>query len=209
MYAVFSAAISVAKFLLLVAIGLLFLLALLFYTKAAIGRFFPQFVQIGTFFDINDGSKDLSAALIGRAEELGRPVSLDALFEVKVPPIANNFGAQDNLKFLEDTKLSFQGVDVPAVIRALISALPDDHYTITAKPSNVGPTGPVLNVELRHPSGNTKSWPLRIEQPPAGPAALPAAATTSQVIDRAIYTIWHYMYYDPKGLQWRKKDLEA
>src|SRR6202020_3480471 len=105
---------------------------------------------------------------------------LDALFEVRVPPISNNFGAKDDLKFLDDAKLSLQGVDVPAVIRSLINALPDDHYTITAKPGNAGPAGPVLSMEFKAPSGGSnKSWLLRIEPPVAGAAAPPAAATTS------------------------------
>src|SRR5262245_45018459 len=200
--------VGLAKFLLLSTIWLFFLMALLAFTKTVVGRFWPQFVQIGTFADINDGSKDVSAVLISRAAELSRPVSLDALFEVKVPPITNNFGAKDDLKFLDDVKLSLQGVDVPAVIRAVFNALPDDHYTITAKTGNAGVAGPILNMEFTAPSGDRKSWLLRAESPAAGAPAPPASATTSQVIDRAIYTIWYYMYYDPKGLKWRK-DLEA
>src|SRR5439155_8912634 len=87
-----------------------------------------------------------------------------------------------------------------------LNALPDDHYTITAKTGNAA--GPVLNMEFTAPSGDHESWLLRIEHPGAGAPALSASATTSQVIDRAIYTIWYYMYYDPKGLR-RKKDVEA
>jgi hypothetical protein len=63
-------------------------------------------------------------------------------------------------------------------------------------------------MEFTAPSGDRKSWLLRAESPAAGAPAPPASATTSQVIDRAIYTIWYYMYYDPKGLRWRT-DLEA
>jgi hypothetical protein len=200
--------ISSAKFLVFFAIWLSFLIAFIAYTKTAVGRFWPQFVQVGTFADINDGSRDLSPVLVSRAAELSRPVSLDALFEVKVPPITRNFGAKDDLKFLDDVKLSLQGVDVPSIIRAALNALPDDHYTITAKPGTAGAAGPVLNMEFTSPSGDRKSWLLRAETPPSGVAAPSAAATTSQVVDRAIYTIWYYMYYDPKGLKWRK-DLEA
>ena len=200
--------VSSAKFLVFFAIWLSFLVAFIAYTKTAVGRFWPQFVQVGTFVDINDGSKDLSPVLVSRAAELSRPVSLDALFEVKVPPITRNFGAKDDLKFLDDVKLSLQGVDVPSIIRAALNALPDDHYTITAKAGNAGAAGPVLNMEFMSPSGDRKSWLLHAESPPPGAAAPSAAATTSQVIDRAIYTIWYHMYYDPKGLRWRK-DLEA
>jgi hypothetical protein len=204
----YASIVGLAKFLLLFTIWMFFLVAFLAYTWHALGRFWPQFIQIGTFADINDGNKDVSAVLISRAGELSRPVSLDALFEVRVPPITNNFGAKDDLKFLDDVKLSLQGVDVPAVIRAAFNALPDDHYTITAKTGNAGAAGPVLNMEFTAPSGDHKSWLLRIENPGVGAPAPPASVTTSQVIDRAIYTIWYYMYYDPKGLRWRKV-LEA
>jgi len=204
----YASIVGLAKFLLFLTIWLCFLVAFFAYTKIAFGRFWPQVVQVGTFADINDSDKDVSAVLIGRAAELSRPVSLDALFEVKVPPITRNFGAKDDLKFLDDVKLSLQGVDVPAVIRATLNALPDDHYMITAKTGNAGAAGPVLNMEFAAPSGDRKSWLLRAEHPGPGAPAPPAAATTSQVIDRAIYTIWYYMYYDPKGLKWRE-DLEA
>jgi hypothetical protein len=63
-------------------------------------------------------------------------------------------------------------------------------------------------MEFTAPSGDRKSWLLRAESPAAGALAPPASAITSQVIDRSIYTIWYYMYFDPKGLRWRK-DLEA
>lgn len=205
MYASF---IGFAKFLLLFTIWLFFVVALVAYSKIAFGRFWPQFVQVGTFNDINDGTKEVGAILIGRAEELSRPVTLDALFEVKVPPITKNFGVKDDLKFLDDVKLSLQGVDVPAVIRAALNALPDHQYLITAKAGTAGTGNPVLNMEFVSPSGERKAWLLRAENTPTGSPKPSASATTSQVIDRAIYTIWYYMYYDPKGLKWRN-NLEA
>ena len=56
-----------AKFLVFFTIWLSFLVAFITYTKTAVGRFWPQFVQIGTFADINDGSKDVSPVLVSRA----------------------------------------------------------------------------------------------------------------------------------------------
>jgi hypothetical protein len=204
----FASFAGIIKFVLLATLWLFFLAAFVLYTKSMIDRFSSK-VMIGAFADINDGSKDLSPYLISRAAELSRPVSLDALYEVKVPPIVDNFGAKDDLKFLDDVKLSFQGVDVPGVVRSFFSILPDDQYVISAKPANVGASGPALQMELKAPSDDHRSWLLRAERPvPGGTTPPPAAATTSQIVDRAIYTIWYHMYYDPKGLR-RRENLEA
>ena len=210
-------AVDLAKFLLLLAIWLVVGLGFLAYTKTAIGRYWPttgvagriwpRTVHIGTFADINDNTKDVSAAVIRRAEELTRPVTLDALFEVRVPPIPNSFTVNDELKFLDNTKLTFQGIDVPSVVRAFVDLLPDDDYSITAKSSNMGGDGPVLNLEFRGPRNSSRSWPIRGDFAVGGAAS--SATIASQVIDRAIYTTWYYMYYDPKGLKRLGDELEA
>jgi len=160
-------------------------------------------VQIGKFVDLKDPAKDQAPYLLARAQELSRPVPLDALYEVKVPPLISNFGARDDLKFLDDVKINIQGVDLPAVIRNLYAALPDDQPVVSATPE-IGAdtdTGSAARLQWKPPSGATRSWLLRSELPPTDPKA------TKQIVDQAIYRMVYYMYYDPDGLRYSGKNL--
>jgi hypothetical protein len=162
------------------------------YAAGVVKRAFsPRSVQIAKFQDlVSPRDTDRAPYLLARAEELARPVPLDALYEVKVPVLATRFGAKDDLKFLDDVKINIQGVNLPEVVKNLFAALPDDQTTVTGEAETVG-TGSAMRLELKEPSGEKKSWLLRSEKPPSNGEA------TREIIDQAIYKMVYYLYYDP------------
>ncbi len=62
-------------------------------------------------------SDDVRSYLPARAKELGHGVRLEALYEVQVPPLVENFGSSEAAKLPEDLKLEIQGVNVPSFSR--------------------------------------------------------------------------------------------
>jgi hypothetical protein len=193
-----------AKYGVLVSIAAVFVIAALALAVNVLRRALSSSdVQIGKFIDLKDSAKDQGPYLLARAQELSRPVPLDALYEVKVPPLTSNFGARDDLKFLDDVKINIQGVDLPAVIRNLYAALPDDQPVVSATPEISTDTdkGSTARLQWKAPSGATRSWLLRSDLPPTDPKA------TRQIVDQAIYRMVYYMYHDPDGLHYLGKNL--
>jgi hypothetical protein len=139
------------------------------------------------------GSGDVTSYLMLRAKELGRGVHLDALYEIRVPPLAENFGSGDTFKLPPDLKFEFQGVDVPGVITSLLKVLPDDRYTVNV--DAVAGASNTVRVEWSPPKGKTQTWLVRAEQSDGKDQD----AINGRLVDRVIATILHYMYYDPAG----------
>jgi hypothetical protein len=135
------------------------------------------------------GQDDVVSYLALRAKELGRGVRLDALYEIRVPPLADNFGSGEKFKLPEDFKFEFQGVDVWKIAGTVLKFLPDDRYTI--KVEAVPGSGDAVRVEWKPPGGEPKVWLLRSEK--ADPA------DGKRMADRVVATILHYIYYDPNG----------
>jgi hypothetical protein len=202
---------TVVKFSFLIAIASVFFIASTVYAIKVFYRAFSSgVVQIGKFPDLANNTVDRAPYLLARAEALAVPVPLDALYEVKVPPLATRFGAKDDLKFLDDVKINIQGVSLPEVIKNLFAALPDDQPIVSAEPEAVG-SGSGARLEWKEPSGKKKTWLLRSDKPPTD------ADATREIIDQAIYEMVYYMHYDPtrpgppeKGVQFpNERALEA
>lgn len=173
--------------------GLLFLFAAIFLVAAfafakivLASALAARSVQIGTFQDPQ--GHDVKSYLLARAEELADPVPLDTLFEVRVPPLQTGFGAKDDyLTFFNDVKINIQGVDVPAVIKALFAALPDDQAVVSAEVVG-GAGGSTVRMEWKEPSGKKKTWLLRSEKT--------ADDATRDIVDQAIYKMFYYQQYE-------------
>ena len=187
----FDSIVGALKFGFLISFALLFLLAAAAFAKSVLERAFSSsVVQIGKFADLKDDTKDRAPLLLARAQELGKPVRLDALYEVSVPPLTSRFGLKDDLKFLDDVKVTVQGVDLPELVKKLFAAIPDDQPLVTAAPEPAA-SGSAARLEWKEPSGKKYSWLLS--------SALPGtdAKATTEIIDQAIYAMVYHMYYDP------------
>ena len=148
------------------------------------------------------GAEDVSSYLAPRAKELGRGVHLDALYEIRVPPLAENFGSGDNFKLPDDLKIEIQGVNV--VVKSVLSILPDDRYKISAQ-SIKGMSDSVVQLDWKPPTGKPQTWLLRAE-----PSDGTGEAATKRMVDRMIATILYHMYYDRDGpKEWRKNPKVA
>jgi hypothetical protein len=183
------------KFSFLIAVALVFFIAATAYAINVLCRALSTgVVQVGKFGDLNPSNNNTDRApyLLARAEELAKPVPLDALYEVKVPPLTSRFGVKDDLKFLDDVKINIQGVNLPDVIKNLFAALPDDQPIVSATPETVA-SGSAARLEWKEPSGKKKSWLLRSNK------LATDAEATRQIIDQAIYAMVYYMHYDPTG----------
>jgi hypothetical protein len=188
-----SSVAAFVKFSILASVAAIFLIAALALAFSVVSRALSYgVVQIGKIADLNDATKDRAPYLLARAQELAKPMPLDALYEVRVPPLTTRFGLKDDLKFLDDVKISIQGINLPETIRNLFAALPDDRPIVTAAPEPAT-TGSAARFEWKDPSGEKQSWLLQ--------SSLPAtdAKATRDIIDQAIYAIVYYMHYDPKG----------
>jgi hypothetical protein len=192
------------KFSILIAVAFVFFMAATAYAINVLSRALSTgVVQVGKFPDLNPSNNNTDRApyLLARAEELAKPVPLDALYEVKVPPLTSRFGVKDDLKFLDDVKINIQGVNLPDVIKNLFAALPDDQPIVSAAPEAVG-SDSAARLEWKEPSGKKKSWLLRSDKPATD------AEATRQIIDQAIYQMVYYMRYDPTGSGPRPKEVQ-
>ncbi len=184
---------AAVKFSILILVGAVFLLAALaLFTTIVKRAFSSSHVQIGKFIDLTDATKDQGPYLVARARELNRPLSLDGLLEIKVPVLATgSFAMREDFKFLADTKLTIQGVDVPGFITAIYNALPDDRDIVTGTPETVA-DGSAMRVEWKAVSGEQRSWLLRS-------SLANKSEANKQLIDQAIYRIVYHLYYDRDG----------
>src|ERR1700722_5821818 len=162
------------------------------YLKSVICRAVAErSVQIGTFQDLSDSKINHAPYVVPRTNELFQRVPLDALYEVKVPPLKTGFGSNEDLKFLDNVKINIQGVDIPDVIKSVFAILPDDQPVVSAEPDPAA-GGSAMRLDWKEPSGEKKSWLLRSDKPPNDPGA------TRDLIDQAIYKMMYYLYYDPE-----------
>jgi hypothetical protein len=74
----------------------------------------PATVQFESIKTSDDG--DMSPYLLARVQDLHRGVSLDALYEIKVPAVGTLFSSSgDRFKIPETAKFEIQGFDVPCI----------------------------------------------------------------------------------------------
>jgi hypothetical protein len=189
----FNSFVAFVEFSVLLAVALIFVIASVAFAKNILWRAFSSgIVQIGSFPDLKEPTKDRGPYLLARTQELFQPVTLDALYEVKIPPLTTRFGAREDLKFLDDLKINIQGVDLPKTLSSLFAALPDNQSIVSATPEPTA-TGSAVRLEWKKPSGDRKSWLLASKLPPTDPNA------TTQIIDQAIYTLVFYMHFNREG----------
>jgi hypothetical protein len=199
----FSSFGALVEYSILFAVAFIFIIAgAAFAINVGSRAFSSGVVQIGSFPDLSDPAKDRGPYLVARAQELSQPVTLDALYEVKVPPLTTRFGAKDDLKFLDDVKINIQGVDLPSVLRNLFAALPANQPVVSATPEPAGAGGSAARLEWKKPSGERRSW-LLLSKLPANDAN-----ATKQIIDQAIYTMVFYIHYDPAGPEGPQKSVQ-
>ena len=150
------------------------------------------------------GSDNIAPYAITRAKELGARLSFDQLYEVNVPDLTSNFGGKQVLKLPDDAKITIQGIELSALARTFLSILPARQYTVNAKPGGADST---LQLDFETPAGKKRSWLLRLEpgDDTKDGETQNQAKVNKVLIDRAIYTLLHYMYYDSDGPpEWRK-----
>ena len=188
--------------------------------------FRPPIVQIGRFaVSEEELGKNLGPYVLARLRELAEPVRLDALYETNVLLLGDHFGVTNELTFLKDVPISVPGFDLlPKAVSAVFSWIPNDQYIAEARPQP-GTHGNVLHLELLGPGGSkVKEWLIRPQRRSVDDALsghdkifngrLPLAdaagdnknASSIQLIDRAIYTLVHFMYHDPDAPNyWREQ----
>jgi hypothetical protein len=189
----FNSFVAFVEYSILIAVALIFVIASLAFAKNVFWRAFSSgVIQIGSFPDLKEPTKDRGPYLLARAQELFRPIKLDALYEVKIPPLTTPFGAADELKFLDDLKITIQGIDLPKTISSLFAALPNNQSIVTATPEPVA-SGSAVRLELKKPSGERQSWVIANKLPPDNPIA------AKQIIDQAIYRLVFYIYFEKGG----------
>jgi hypothetical protein len=139
---------------------------------------------------------DVRSYLPVRAKELGRGVRLEALYEVQVPPLAENFGSSEAGKLPEDLKLEIQGVNVPPIIQSFLTLLPDDRYKISVAKDGQD----AVQIAWKPPTGQPQTWLVYPEKSDGT-----GDAAKKRMIDRVICRVLYHMYYDPEGPQnWRQ-----
>lgn len=194
---------TVTKFVMLFAAGL-FVAALIAaliwnYGKYVVHLISPpamvQFQSIKTSDDV-----DMSVYLLARVRELSQGVSLDALYEIKVPAVGTIFSPTGRFAIPDSAKFEIQGVDVPGIVRTVLKIFPDAGYSVTLEPVK-SVAGAVARLEWRSPGAEPRVWLVRLD-----PIANESAESIKRrTLDRAIYTVLHYMFYDPDGpKEWRQ-----
>ena len=188
----FSSFAGFVQFSILLALALIFVVAGVAFAKAVLWRAFSDSnVVIGVFAANPKVTTDQGPYLLTRTQQLKEPVSLDSLYEIKVPPLATRLGAKQDLALPDDLKITLKGVDLPGTINNLFSSLlPNTQPVLTAQ-AEPAENGSAVRVELKEPSGKSKVWRLT--------TTLNGDAATLQIVDQAIYRVTHYQYHDLEG----------
>jgi hypothetical protein len=200
---------SFSKFVVFFAAWLAILAVLVAYSNYIYTRLFgPTIVQVESVVvgGSDEAAENVAPYLVTRAKELSEPARLDALYEVQVPPLTNNFGTQDDLKFLSDLQIVIQGVEVRGLVRSFLGLFDLDRYTIAARlEKNTQSPSKALLVEWRKPSGEKQSWLVRVSPEADKYKPEETAIANKLLLDRAIYSLMYFMYFDPAGpTEWRK-----
>lgn len=201
-----SALASVAKFALLGVVWLILIAILVTYSRYFFARSFgPAVIEIEKFTAFKEASADLGAQVVARAQELIEPVHLDSLFEVNVPPIRNNFGTKDAIKLPDTVKISLgsANLDLVGAVTAFLSVLPEDRYKLTAQKDETYKDKTLL-LQWKPPGEAPRQWLLRVRATD-GVDSSDTTVVDRILVDRAIYQILYFIYYDPEGpSEWRK-----
>jgi hypothetical protein len=151
------------------------------------------------------GTDNVTPQAVARAKEIGIRIPFEQLYEVNVPRLTDNFGAREALKLPDDAKITIQGVELSALARTFLSLLPATQYTVTIRP---GAEEDTLELEWQPPGDLKRYWLLRLD-PQRDDVKEGGARSQVKIkkvlLDRAIYSLLYFMYYDADGpLEWKK-----